>query len=189
MVNYQKLYLFAFSFLSSPIVSIPVPLDPIPIPNLKQSQIKRSNWDWVSSKTRQSTFWLRLYDSDFNTLIAHWMLTDCSLISECTLWKMTALDKLELNKLKYIRRLAFLSKNTYSKIVLDWFSLLLQAKLASLIWGLVASVRRVIGIVIFFTPALGLLDLLWHWHAERFPFQVTILYTCITKNKVKSWYF
>ena len=28
------------------------------------------------------------------------------------------------------------------------------------------------GIVIFFAPSLGLLDLLWHWHAEQFPFQV-----------------
>ena len=55
-------------------------------------------------------------------------------------------------------------------------SFLHQAKIAAFIWGLVASVRRVMGIVIFFTPALGLLDLLWHWHAERFPFQVTLLY-------------
>ena len=35
-----------------------------------------------------------------------------------------------------------------------------------------AHVRRVMGIVIFFAPSLGLLDLLWHWHAEQFPFQV-----------------
>ena len=47
-----------------------------------------------------------------------------------------------------------------------------KAKTATFIWGLVASVRRVLGIVIFFSPSLGLLDLLWHWHAEQFPYQV-----------------
>ena len=49
-----------------------------------------------------------------------------------------------------------------------------KAKMAAFLWGLVASVRRVLGIVIFFTPCLGLLDLLWHWHAEQFPFQVRL---------------
>ena len=49
-----------------------------------------------------------------------------------------------------------------------------KAKSAAFLWGLVASVRRVMGIVIFFTPCLGLGDLLWHWHAEQFPFQVRL---------------
>ena len=47
-----------------------------------------------------------------------------------------------------------------------------KAKTATFLWGLVASVRRILGIVIFFSPSLGLLDLLWHWHAEQFPYQV-----------------
>ena len=47
-----------------------------------------------------------------------------------------------------------------------------KAKTVTFLWGLVASVRRVLGIVIFFSPSLGLLDLLWHWHAEQFPYQV-----------------
>ena len=47
-----------------------------------------------------------------------------------------------------------------------------KAKTAAFLWGLVASVRRVMGIVSFFAPSLGLLNLLWHYHAERFPFQV-----------------
>ena len=47
-----------------------------------------------------------------------------------------------------------------------------KAKTVTFLWGLVASVRRVVGIVIFFSPSLGLLDLLWHWHAEQFPYQV-----------------
>ena len=49
-----------------------------------------------------------------------------------------------------------------------------KAKTAAFLWGLVASVRRVLGIVIFFIPCLGLGDLLWHWHAEQFPFQVRL---------------
>ena len=45
-----------------------------------------------------------------------------------------------------------------------------KAKTAAFLWGLVASVRRVLGIVAFFIPCLGLMNLLWHWHAEQFPF-------------------
>ena len=45
-----------------------------------------------------------------------------------------------------------------------------KAKGAACLWGLVASVRRVLGIVAFFIPCLGLMNLLWHWHAEQFPF-------------------
>ena len=50
--------------------------------------------------------------------------------------------------------------------------LLYKAKTAAFLWGLVASIRRVMGIVSFFAPCLGLLNLLWHYHAEQFPFQV-----------------
>ena len=45
-----------------------------------------------------------------------------------------------------------------------------KAKTAAFLWGLVASVRRVLGIVAFFSPCLGLMNLLWHWHGEQFPF-------------------
>ena len=50
--------------------------------------------------------------------------------------------------------------------------LLYKAKTAAFLWGLVASIRRVMGIVSFFAPCLGLLNLLWHYHAEQFPFKV-----------------
>ena len=67
------------------------------------------------------------------------------------------------------------------KIYRNWLSYLLQnclqAKTAAFLWGLVASVRRVLGIVIIFSPCLGLLDLLWHWHAEQFPFQVVVIFS------------
>ena len=45
-----------------------------------------------------------------------------------------------------------------------------KAKTMAFLWGLVASVRRVLGIVAFFSPCLGLMNLLWHWHGEQFPF-------------------
>ena len=45
-----------------------------------------------------------------------------------------------------------------------------KAKIAAFLWGLVASVRRVLGIVAFFIPCLGLMNLLWHWHGEQYPF-------------------
>ena len=51
-----------------------------------------------------------------------------------------------------------------------------KAKTAAFLWGLVSSVRRVLGIVAFFIPCLGLLNLLWHWHGEQFPFQVRLDY-------------
>ena len=52
-----------------------------------------------------------------------------------------------------------------------------KAKTSAFLWGLVSSVRRVLGIVAFFIPCLGLLNLLWHWHGEQFPFQVRLDYT------------
>ena len=45
-----------------------------------------------------------------------------------------------------------------------------KAKIAAFLWGLVATVRRVLGIVAFFIPCLGLMNLLWHWHGEQYPF-------------------
>ena len=45
-----------------------------------------------------------------------------------------------------------------------------KAKITAFLWGLVATVRRVLGIVAFFIPCLGLMNLLWHWHGEQFPF-------------------
>ena len=50
----------------------------------------------------------------------------------------------------------------------------LKVKFVAFLWGLVSSVKRVIVIVSFFVPSLGLFDLLWHWHAEQFPFQVRL---------------
>ena len=50
----------------------------------------------------------------------------------------------------------------------------LKAKIVSFLWGLVSTIKRIVGIVAFFVPSLGLLDILWHWHAEQYPFQVRL---------------
>ena len=49
-----------------------------------------------------------------------------------------------------------------------------RAKCITCLWGLVASVRRVLGIVAFFIPCLGLMDLLWHFHGEQYPFSARV---------------
>ena len=49
-----------------------------------------------------------------------------------------------------------------------------KAKIAAFLWGLMSCIRRIMGIVAFFIPCLGLLNLLWHWHGEQFPFQVRL---------------
>ena len=49
-----------------------------------------------------------------------------------------------------------------------------KAKCITYLWGLVASVRRVLGIVAFFSPCLGLMNLLWHFHGEQYPFSARV---------------
>ena len=51
-----------------------------------------------------------------------------------------------------------------------------KAKVAVFLWGLVSTIRRVLGIVSFFIPSLGLLNLLWHWHSEQFSWQARVDY-------------
>ena len=47
------------------------------------------------------------------------------------------------------------------------------------LWGLVASGRRVLSIVSFFTPCLGLFNLLSHWLAEQYTFSIRGKYNLI----------
>ena len=49
-----------------------------------------------------------------------------------------------------------------------------KAKGITCLWGLVASVRRVLCIVTFFSPCLGLMDLLWHFYGEQYPFSARV---------------
>ena len=45
-------------------------------------------------------------------------------------------------------------------------------KLAVLAWGLFATLRRILSIVVFFVPSMGLLSLLNHWRWEQVPFGI-----------------
>ena len=50
----------------------------------------------------------------------------------------------------------------------------LKAKLAVFAWAVFATIRKVASIVCFFTPSLGLFNLLHHWQAENTPFKVRL---------------
>ena len=40
------------------------------------------------------------------------------------------------------------------------------------LWGFIATLRRVLAMVCFFIPSLGLVNLLNHWLAEQYPFSI-----------------
>ena len=46
------------------------------------------------------------------------------------------------------------------------------SKIFIVLWGFFASARRILSIVIFFVPSLGLLNVLYHIKAEQFPFTI-----------------
>ena len=46
------------------------------------------------------------------------------------------------------------------------------AKVAVIFWGTMAITRRILSMVAFFIPSLGLFHILYHWQAEQFPFKV-----------------
>ena len=46
----------------------------------------------------------------------------------------------------------------------------MTTKLVLYLWACFASLRRVLSMVLFFIPAMGLLDILNHWKAEQIPF-------------------
>ena len=48
------------------------------------------------------------------------------------------------------------------------------SKIAVFLWGLFAVMRRVLTLVAFFIPSLGLFSVLHHWQAELIPFRVRL---------------
>ena len=52
-------------------------------------------------------------------------------------------------------------------------------QLLILFWSLVAAGRRIMAIVVFFLPSLGLFSILNHWKAEQLPFEI----------RLKAWDF
>ena len=49
-----------------------------------------------------------------------------------------------------------------------------KATIMVLLWSLFGVMRRVLVIVAFFIPSLGLCDLLYHWKAEQIPFSIRL---------------
>ena len=50
------------------------------------------------------------------------------------------------------------------------------SKIAVFLWGLFAVMRRVLTLVAFFIPCLGLFSVLYHWQAELIPFRIRLEY-------------
>ena len=50
----------------------------------------------------------------------------------------------------------------------------MTSKIAVFLWGLFAVMRRVLTLVAFFIPCLGLFSVLYHWQAELIPFRVRL---------------
>ena len=50
----------------------------------------------------------------------------------------------------------------------------IKPKLTIFMWTLCAVVRRIMAIVIFLTPSLGLGNILYHWKAEAYPFKFRV---------------
>ena len=49
-------------------------------------------------------------------------------------------------------------------------------------WALVSTMRRVLSIVCFFVPSLGLQDILYHWLAEQYTFSIKKQYTMVHRK-------
>ena len=52
--------------------------------------------------------------------------------------------------------------------------LLIKPYLTVLLWSIVSVMKRMLVMVVFFIPSLGLGDLLYHWKSEQKPFSVSI---------------
>ena len=48
----------------------------------------------------------------------------------------------------------------------------IKATCVVLLWALMASIRRILGMVCFFVPSIGLFNILNHWLAEQYPFGI-----------------
>ena len=48
----------------------------------------------------------------------------------------------------------------------------MTTKLVVWTWGLFGTLRRVLSMVIYFVPFLGLNNVLYHWRAEQIPFWI-----------------
>ena len=60
-----------------------------------------------------------------------------------------------------------------------------SASFFSIVWSLVATLRRILAIIAFFTPALGLFSILKHWQAEQYPFTIRNKYHPLPIDRVQ----
>ena len=58
------------------------------------------------------------------------------------------------------------------------------SKIFIVLWGFFASARRILSIVIFFVPSLGLLNVLYHIKAEQIPFTIWKDYNKTQADKI-----
>ena len=52
----------------------------------------------------------------------------------------------------------------------------ITSKIAVFLWAMFATLRRVLAIVAYFIPSLGLFGILHHWRAEKIPFRIRLAY-------------
>ena len=52
----------------------------------------------------------------------------------------------------------------------------ITSKIFVFLWGAFAVMRRVLAIVVFFIPCMGLFSILFHWEAEKIPFRIRLKY-------------
>ena len=58
------------------------------------------------------------------------------------------------------------------------------SKFFIILWGLFSSTRRIISVVCFFVPSMGLFSILYHHRAEQLPFTVWKRYNKTQENKI-----
>ena len=59
-------------------------------------------------------------------------------------------------------------------IVVEKIFFEISSRLCLLFWGVFSTFRRILSIVAFFTPSLGLFNILYHHHAEQLPFMLRV---------------
>ena len=60
-----------------------------------------------------------------------------------------------------------------------------KSSIAAIAWGLVGTLRRVLSIIAFFTPSLGLFSILNHWVAEQYPFTMRNKYHPLPIDRIQ----
>ena len=60
-----------------------------------------------------------------------------------------------------------------SSVKLEKIYFPLMSQISMFAWSVFCLSKRILVLVMFFTPSLGLFDLLYHWKAEQIPFSVS----------------